>query len=423
MFTRRSRYVVAVLAIGLTALTGCSTKGSGATPGGGGGGTGAVKTGAGVTADTITVGELTDLTGPFATVGKSLTQAQQLYFDQVNEAGGVCGRKVVPLVKDHAYNVQNAVTQYNQVQDRVLGLSQMLGSSTTAALLDQFTSDKVIVVPAAFASTLLSNKQIMMVASTYDYEMINLVDYALENKLINKGDKIGEIYIEGDAGANALQGAQYAASVNGLTVVDKKVKATDTDLTAQVTDLKNQGVTAIGVLASPTAVASVVGVDASIGLNVPVLGSSPGFAPGLLKTAAGPALQQLYYQADAWQQPNGTDPATQKFVADYTAKYPGAPVDGYVIIGAGAATAFTAVMKKACDNGDLTRDGMNTAFRSLSDVQTGVIAPLDYSKPGASPTQKDYIFRPDASQVGGLKEVSNGLYQGPSASGYTPPPH
>jgi ABC-type branched-subunit amino acid transport system substrate-binding protein len=117
----------------------------------------------------------------------------------------------------------------------------------------------------------------------------------------------------------------------------------------------------------------------------------------------------------------GTDPGTAKFVADYKAKYPDSQLVGGLTWGYGAASAFTQVLKKACDNKDLTRDGMNAAFRSLTSVETGVIVPLDYSKPGAVPTPKVYVFRPDSTQPGGLKEVSNGLYEGPNAGGYTPP--
>jgi len=232
------------LAAGCLTAAGCSTKASDSS--GGGGSAGGVKTGTGVTADTISVGELTDLSGPFASAGKSLTQAEQLYYDQLNAAGGVCGRKINVVTKDTNYNVQNAVTQYQQMKDQVLGISQVIASPVVAALQDQLTSDKMLTVSVALASTLLSNKQIMLVGTTYDYQQISLFDNALANNLIHKGDKVGYIYIENDGGINGLLGAQYAAQKNGLTLVEKKVKGTDIDMTAQVTDLKNQGVKAIG---------------------------------------------------------------------------------------------------------------------------------------------------------------------------------
>jgi ABC-type branched-subunit amino acid transport system substrate-binding protein len=419
MFKKRTSAAIAVLAIGLVAA-GCSTK---ASDSGGGTSTGAggVKVGTGVTADTITLGQLTDLTGVFASSGKSYTQAEQLYFDQLNGAGGVCGRKINVITKDHGYNVQNAVTLYSQMKDQVLGFDQVLGSPINAALLDQYTSDKVIAVPSAWASTLLSNKQIMIVGSTYDYEMINGIDFALEKGLIKKGDTVGHIYFEGEYGADALLGSKYAAEKNGLNLVEKKIKSTDTDLTAQVTDLKNQGVKAILLTASPKSAASAVGVDASVGLNVPVIGNNPNFDPGLLKTPAGPALEKLFYGVASWQQPNGTDKPMQKFITAYKAKYPDSQLDGSVTWGFGSAQVFTEVLKKACTNKDLTRDGMNNAFRSLTNVDTGVVVPLDYSKPGAAPSQKVYVFRPDSTVPGGLKQVTDGVYEGPTAPGYVPP--
>ncbi len=419
MNNKRGRITIATLAIGLTAVAGCSTKASDS--GGGGTGAGGVKTGTGVTADTLTVGELSDLTGPFAAGGKSITQAQALFYEQISAAGGVCGRKITPIVKDTAYNVQNAVTQYQQIKDQVVGLSQVLGSPQSAALLDNYTSDKMLTIPSANVSSLLTNKQIMLVGTTYDYEQINMIDYALANNLIHKGDKIGHIYINNDGGVNAALGSQYAAQKDGLTFVEKKVAATDTDMTAQVTDLKNQGVKAIAITVGPTAAASVAGVDAASGLNVPVLGNDPSFVPGLLKTAAGPALEKLFYTAAGVDSTSSTDPSTQKFVADYKAKYPDAPLDGGVTAGFAEAKVFTEVLKKACANKDLTREGLSTAFRSLTNVDTGVAVPLDYSKPGAPPSQKTFIYRPDPSQVSGVKMVTNGAYVGPNAAGYTPP--
>lgn len=420
MLNPSGRIAVAVLAAGLlTAAASCSTKASDSS--GGGGSAGGVKTGTGVTADTISVGQLTDLTGPFASAGKNLTQAEALYYDQINAAGGVCGRKINVVTKDTGYNVQNAVTQYQQMKDQVLGISQVIGSAQVAALQDQLTSDKMLTVPVSLTSSLLTNKQIMLVGTTYDYQQINLFDYALANNLIHKGDKVGYIYIDVDAGINGLAGAQYVAQKNGLTLVEKKVKGTDTDMTAQVTDLKSQGVKAIGITLAPTAAASAVGVDASTGLNVPILSTDGSFVPGLLQTSAGPALEKLFYFGSGARPISGTEPSTAKPVADYKAKYPDAVIDGSITVGYGVAKAFTEVLKKACDNKDLTRDGMNTAFRSVTNLDLGVIVPLDYSKPGAPPAQKVFISQPSVSQPAGLKPITDSPYLGADAAGYTPP--
>jgi ABC-type branched-subunit amino acid transport system substrate-binding protein len=67
-----------------------------------------LETGPGVTADTITLGVLTDQSGPFAGASLGIAQGRQLFWDARNADGGVCGRTVEFDVKDHAYNAQNA---------------------------------------------------------------------------------------------------------------------------------------------------------------------------------------------------------------------------------------------------------------------------------------------------------------------------
>lgn len=45
-----------------------------------------MKTGEGISGKTISLGVLTDMSGVYATLGKSVTQAQQLYVKQTNAA-------------------------------------------------------------------------------------------------------------------------------------------------------------------------------------------------------------------------------------------------------------------------------------------------------------------------------------------------
>ena len=72
------------------------------------------------------------------------------------------------------------------------------------------------------------------------------------------------------------------------------------------------------------------------------------------------------------------------------------------------------VLQTACANGQLTRAGLLRAFQSLKDVRTdGLVAPLDYSKPGQIPARQVRLVRPDAGAPGGLTEVE-GLFVAPS---------
>ena len=54
----------------------------------------------GVTKAEIVLGMHTDLSGPAATYGVSSSNAVKMRFDEVNEAGGVNGRKIRLVVED-----------------------------------------------------------------------------------------------------------------------------------------------------------------------------------------------------------------------------------------------------------------------------------------------------------------------------------
>src|SRR5215470_19938452 len=63
----------------------------------------------GVTATEVVLGTHSDLSGPAATYGVSATNAIKMRFDEVNEKGGIHGRKIRYIVEDTQYQVPRAV--------------------------------------------------------------------------------------------------------------------------------------------------------------------------------------------------------------------------------------------------------------------------------------------------------------------------
>jgi ABC-type branched-subunit amino acid transport system substrate-binding protein len=411
---------VALCAVAALLMAACSTKANNSSKSGG---SGDVQTGQGVTDSTITLGVLTDLSGVFAVLGKTVTQGAQLYFDDLNKAGGVCGRQIKLNIQDDGYDVQRAVTAYSSMSAQVLGMEQLLGSPINAALKQNIETDKMFTIPVSWASTILDNPNNMIVGTTYDLEMINGISWLMKNKGIKAGDAIGHIYLEGEYGADGYLGSKYAAQQAHLTLIGTQVQATATDLSSQVSALKAKGVKAILLTTTPTQTASVVGVDVATRLNVPVLGNNPTFVPQLLTTPAGPALQALFYLAASWDTYSGTTPGATKVRTAYKAKYPKDVPNGGVDWGYGAAQAYSTVLKKACDNKDLTRDGVLKAFHETTSVDTdGLFPSLDYSHPGDPATREALIVKADKAAEGGLTVVQP-LTASPFATTYVAPEH
>ncbi|MEW2568073.1 ABC transporter substrate-binding protein [Streptomyces sp. NPDC047070] len=420
--TTRTTRVAAGAIAALLLLSGCSSKAKNDDEGDKKGAAGEVKTGEGISGKTISLGALTDMTGVYATLGKSVTQAQQLYVKQLNADGGVCGYKVELTVRDHGYDPQKAVSAYTELAPKVLGFAQFIGSPFVAAAKPRIDGqDKGLVLPQAWSSALLGSPYIRVIGSTYDIETINAVDFLMKEKGLKKGDKLGHVYFEGDYGESALAGSKHIAKEAGLTVVEQKIKPTDNDMTAQVAALKKAGVKAVVLSAGPRQAASLVGVAAAGGFNVPIIGNNSAFAPQLLATQAGPALAKNYWVASP-SLPIGADtPGAKKLVADYQKAYPKDSLDNGVVAGWTAAAAFGEALKKACASKDLTREGVDKALLTIDALDTGFGIPQNFTDPKAPSSKESVILQPDKSATGGMKVV-----QQPSAStvaeAYTPAP-
>lgn len=360
----------------------------------------------GVTQETISLGVLLDLTGAFAAFGKPTLQAIQLYWEERNAAGGVCGRKVELQVKDHGYNVQNAVSLYTDMKDQILAMQMLHGSPMTAALLPHLATDQMLTVPASLTPSLLDNPSIALTGTPYDLEMVNGLAWLKATKGLEVGDKIGHIYLEGEYGESALEGSQLFAEAEQVELIAQKVQPNDADLTAQVTALAQAGVRLVALSTSPAQTASAVGVAHATGLDMTFMGSTAAFTSSLLEGVARQAIEQRLFISMSYEPFSSTAPAATQVRGKYKAKYPNESYNISATSGTGSADMMRQILEKACEVGDPNRENLRQAFHSLQLIDTGgLLPPLDFSQPGQPPARQNYITRPDALTEGGLSVV------------------
>ncbi len=396
---------VLLTAAALLAASGCSTKAPESVGSGGGAaeGSGGVKIGRGVEGTEINLGVLTDLTGVFAALGADLTNAHTLYWEKQNAGDKVCGTYTVSLdIKDTGYVPAQGVQFYSGMQDEVLAMQQTIGSPINAALSPEYRADNIVNIPPAWARSLTELPGTATPGATYDVEMVNGIGYALEEGLIEDGDTIGHIYFEGEYGDGGLQGSKHMAEEHDLEIVEAKIKSTDQDMSAQITQFKSADVKAIALTVAPGQLASAAGVAASQGLDVPLIGNNPVFAPGLLDGPAAEALKEHLLVAS----PTNSFDNQPELLAEYTAKFPDVNPSLGAVVGTGMAEMMHQILEKACADGDLTPEGMIAAKQSLTDLDTDdLLVPLDLSRTGASPSNQSYILQP-ADVPGGAKALT-----------------
>jgi ABC-type branched-subunit amino acid transport system substrate-binding protein len=399
------RILAATAAVSL-ALAGCSSKAESGSNSSGG----SVKTDIGVKGNTVTLGVLTDLTGVFAALGKDITNGNTLYWKNHK----VCDKYNVKLnVQDTGYVPQQGVQLYSSIKSDILAMQQTIGSPINAALAKDYGNDKIVNFPSAWGESLTDIPGTGVPGATYDVEIANGYDYMFKKGLIKKGFTVGHIYFEGEYGETGLAGTKYVAKQQGLRVVEAEIKSTDQDMSAQISQFKARGVNAVILTVAPTQTASAAAAMQAQGLDVPMLGNNPVFAPGLLQgPTAGWLKSHLYVAAPVSAYDRQPDLFNQLVKAYPAVKNPSSGA----ILGYGISEIMKQVLDAACKSGDMTRQGVLNAFNGLKQVDTGnLIVPIDKFTLHRSPSLESFIQVP-ADAKGGAKVVQE-AFKGQWADG------
>jgi ABC-type branched-subunit amino acid transport system substrate-binding protein len=317
-------------------------------------------------------------------------------------------------VQDTGYVPQQGVQLYSSIKDGILAMQQTIGSPINTALAQDYEADKIVNFPSAWGETLTRIPGTGVLGATYDVEISNGYDYLFKQGLLHKGDTVGHIYFEGEYGATGLAGTKAVAEKMGLHVVEAQIKATDQDMSAQVSQFAAAGVKLIALTVAPTQTASVAAAAQAQGLNVPILGNNPVYAPGLLQGPTAQWLKDHLYVAA----PIATFEGHEDVLKAYQQAYPdvSAPSAGGVLLGWGMSQVMNEVLDKACGNGDLTRQGVLQAFNGLKNIDTGgVIVPINQFKLGVSPSLQSYIEKP--ADVPGGASIVEKPFEGQFAQG------
>src|SRR5499425_737226 len=225
--TMRMRLVAAAGLVGAVALAGVAAAQS-----------------RGVSKTEIVVGMHTDLSGPAATYGVSSSNAVKMRFDELNDKGGVYGRKVKLIIEDTQYQVPRAVQAGAKLihRDHIFAMVAGLGTPMNNALFkDQFDANVPNLFPLSAARSMFEpfHKLKFYGAATY----VDQVRAGINYFVTKKGKKsLCAMYQDTDFGKEVLDGVQAQADKMKLKIVETVThKPTDQDFTAQITKLKGAG--------------------------------------------------------------------------------------------------------------------------------------------------------------------------------------
>ncbi|HYM30344.1 MAG TPA: ABC transporter substrate-binding protein [Candidatus Cybelea sp.] len=195
----------------------------------------------GVTKTEIVLGMHTDLSGVAASYGVSSANAVRMRADEVNEAGGIHGRKIHVIIEDNQYQVPRAVQAVNKLlhRDHIFAMVAPLGTPMNMAVFDdQFKENVPNLFPlsAARQMYLPFNRLKFYGAASYYDEMRSGLKWMVEHK----GKKsICMMYQDTDFGKEVYEGMRDQAAAMKIPLVESVThKPTDQDFTPQITKLR-----------------------------------------------------------------------------------------------------------------------------------------------------------------------------------------
>lgn len=113
----------------------------------------------GVTDKEVLIGSIQDLSGPLAGFSKMAVAGMQMRVDEINNAGGINGRRLRLMVEDSAYTPTRAVQVAQKLvnQDRVFVMAGSIGSVVNnAAMPIQFEKNVMNFAPSLPTAICLS---------------------------------------------------------------------------------------------------------------------------------------------------------------------------------------------------------------------------------------------------------------------------
>lgn len=345
-----------------------------------------VKTDKGITDTEIKVALLNGFTGPVAPLAIPAAEGMEAYFQKVNDEGGVCGRKLVLERVDTKYDPQVAVQQYRAVKDNVAMLGGLVGTATIFGLSKDIERDNIATLANTGSEAVLPLPNVLMFIAPFALEVVNGVSWAADEL---KGDdgklQLGVIYQADAFGESGLKAVEYvAANRDDVEIVGKATYApTDQDLTAQVQAMKDSGAEVVWLHMISTQVAKLLGVAQQLNYKPTWLGISASYASSMAKPL-GNLLDNLRYMSSFVS--FGEDvPGMADFEANLKKVAPGSPGQDFTVTGYLNGSVAAALLKRACELGDMTQAGIAKAQVGLKVDNEGISSDFSY---GATPDER-----------------------------------
>lgn len=247
--------------------------------------------GAALAADTIRIGSLLPLTGGSANMGSSVRDGQRLAVKQINERGGVLGRKLELVELDDEAKPEKAAQNMQALMSKgIVACSCGVNTGVVASYQKDMQAARIPNVIPASAGTKLTKTYASAPEGNYTFRVQAsdtlqaqmMVDYAVK-KGYRKVALLSDSTPYGVGGHDDM--VKQLLTHDLKPVSDSTFNLKDTDMTAQLLRAKEAGANVLLVYGIGPEQGQIAAGSARLGMKLPLIGSWPNAMDSFLSIA------------------------------------------------------------------------------------------------------------------------------------------
>ena len=256
----------------------------------------ALAQGQGVTKNEIVIGSMQDLSGPIVAFSKQLKNGMEMRVAEINEQGGIHGRKLKLVIEDHGYDPKKAVlaTQKLVQKDRIFAMVGTIGTPTALPSMPiLFEKNIPHLFPLTAAREMYEplHRLKYSFAATYFDQVRAATKYMVKAKGYKK---VCTMYQDDDFGLEVMRGAEAGLKELNQSLGERTTyKRGATDFSSQIARMKDAGCdfVVLGTIIRETLGA--IGTARKLGWGVEFMGSSAAYTD-LIHKLGGPVANGFY---------------------------------------------------------------------------------------------------------------------------------
>lgn len=318
--------------------------------------------------DVIPVGVYASLTGTTATFGQSMNEGIQLALEEINQSGGLLGKKVVTYVEDDQSKPEEAKTAVLKLikQNEVIALLGEVASSRSMAAAPEAQKSKIPMLSPASTNPKVTEigDYIFRACFVDTFQGSSMARFVFNDLGIKKVAILYDVKNDYSVGLADFFEKTFK-ELGGEVTKKESYSEGDFDFRAQLTAIKATEPQAIYLPGYYTEVGQVARQARDLGITVPLLGGDGWDSPKTTEIG-GSAVAGSYFTTH--YSPEDPSEIVQNFIKKYQEKYQKVP-DAMAVLGYDAAKIlFDAIRRAGSTEGSKIRDALATTqnFQGVS---------------------------------------------------------